>query len=119
MQEKQAAGFFLEILVVVVILGLLSAVALPHVGQMFGKSKAVSLETEFQNIQTAVTEMLCDSETGTLELVGPTGNMSQVRTSDTPPLILADYLLGESEGSDGLACTYGFATDGTVHQIVP
>lgn len=119
MQERQAASFFLEILVVVVILGLLSAVAVPHVGQMLNKSKTVSLETELQNIQTAVTEMLCDSETGTLKPVGPTDNMSEVQTSDTPPLILSDYLLDEGNASNDLVCTYSFTADGTVDQMAP
>jgi len=119
MQEKQVAGIFLEIFVVVVTLGLLSAIALPHVSQMISKSKHVSLETELQNIQTAVTEMLCDSETGTLEPVGPTADMGQVHTCDTPPLVLKDYLLGEADGPDELDCTYIFSADGTVNQVIP
>jgi type II secretory pathway pseudopilin PulG len=119
MQEKQVAGIFLEIFVVVVMLGLLSAVAVPHLGQMMSKSKSVSLETEFQNIQTAVTEMLYDSNIGTLEPVGPTADMSRVHTTDTPPLVLMDYLLGVKDGSVRLGCTYSFSADGTVNQIKP
>jgi type II secretory pathway pseudopilin PulG len=119
MQEKKAAGFFWEMWAVIVILGLLAAVAVPHVGQMLNKSKTAALETELQNVQTAVTEMLSDSEAGHLEPVGPTANMSEVRTGDTPPLILSDYLLGESDGTDELDCDYSFGADGTVTQIEP
>jgi type II secretory pathway pseudopilin PulG len=119
MQEKQVAGVFLEIFVVVVILGLLSAVAVPHVSQMMSKSKFTARETEFQNIQTAVIEMLHDSIIGTLEPVGPTADMSWVHTTDTPPLILTDYLLGVKDGSVRLGCTYSFSADGTVNQIKP
>lgn len=119
MQEKQLAGLFLEIFVIVAILGLLSAVAIPHVGQMMSKSKRISLETELQNMQTAVTEMLHNSITGTLEPVGPTADMGQVHTTDTPPLVLKDYLLGMSDGSVRLGCTYSFSADGTVNQIRP
>ncbi len=119
MPEKQAAGLFLEIFVVVVILGLLSAIAIPHVGQMMSKSKLASSETEFQNIQTAVTEMLHDSVTGTLEPVGPTADMGQVHTADSPPLVLKDYLLGMSDGSVRLGCIYSFTANGTVNQIKP
>jgi type II secretory pathway pseudopilin PulG len=119
MQDKQVAGFFLEIWVVVVILGLLAAITLPNVGKMLGKSRDVSAETELQNVQTAVTEMLCDSEAGTLEPVGPTGNLSEVHTCDIPPLYLSDYLLGDGDGTDELVCTYSFAADGTVDQIEP
>ena len=119
MQDKQVASIFLEIFVVAVILGVLSAVAIPQVGQMMSKSKFVSRETEFQNIQTAVMEMLKDSISGTLEPVGPTADMGQVHTADKPPLVLKDYLLGMKDGSVRLGCTYCFSADGTVNQINP
>jgi type II secretory pathway pseudopilin PulG len=119
MQEKQVAGLLLEIFVVVLMLSLLLAVAIPHVGQMLSKSKTVSRDTELQNIRTAVIEMLCDSDTGTLVPVGPTNDMSQVHTSDIPPLILSDYLLGKSDGVENEVCTYSLTADGTAIQIVP
>ena len=72
MQEKQATGVFLEMLIVVVILGLLAAIAMPHVSQLFGKGKAEAWEAELHNIQTATVAMLFDSGTGTLVPVGPT-----------------------------------------------
>jgi len=119
MQERQAAGLFLEIFVVVVILGILSAIAIPHVGQMINKSKFESREVELHNIQTAVTEMLYDSTTRTLEPAGPTVDMSQVRTGDTPPLVLSDYLLGLDGTSLESKCSYIFKADGTVTQVLP
>ena len=119
MQEKKAAGIFLEIFIVMAILGALFAIAIPRVGQMIHKAEATSQESELQNIQTAVIEMLYDSTTGTLEPVGPTADMSEVRTSDTPPLVLADYLLGLDGGSLNSRCNYTFAADGTVTQILP
>jgi hypothetical protein len=84
---------------------------------MMNESRAVSREIEFYNIQTAVTEMLYDSTAGRLESVGPTTDMSRVRTSDTPPLVLKDYLPGTNDSPVKLVCTYGFAADGTVLQI--
>jgi len=103
----------------VAILGILSAIAIPHVGQMIYKSKVESQETELHNIQTAVTEMLYDSTARTLEPVGPTIDMSQVRTIDTPPLVLSDYLLGLNGTSLELSCRYIFNVDGTVTQVLP
>ncbi len=119
MKEKQVAGIFLEIFVVVLILSLLLAVAIPHVGQMLSKSKAVSRETELQNIRTAVIEMLCDSGAGILEPVGPTNDMSEVHTRDIPPLFLSDYLQGRSGCSGEDPCTYSFTADGTVVPMGP
>lgn len=119
MQEKNVASLFLEIFIVVAILGTLSAIALPRVGQMLNKGKVESQESELHNIQTAVTEMLCDSITGTLVTVGPTADMSRVRTTDTLPLVLADYLWGLDNDSVKLCCTYTFTADGTVMQVLP
>lgn len=119
MQEREGLGFFLETVVVVAILSILSAVAIPNIGQLVGKGKIESYESEFHNIQTAVTEMLFESATGTLEPVGPTADMSQVRTADTPPLVLTDYLIGLDETSARSGCTYTFTADGTVAQTPP
>lgn len=119
MQEKKAAGIFLEIFIVVAILGTLSAIAIPSVGQMMDKAGISAQKSELHNIQTAVIEMLYDSTTGTLEPVGPTADMSEVRTSDTPPLVLADYLLGLDGGTLNSRCNYTFAADGKVTQILP
>jgi type II secretory pathway pseudopilin PulG len=119
MQEKSAAGYFLEILVVVVILGTLAAIAMPDISDMLNRGKEESHDTELHNIQTAVTEMLMESRTGVLVPVGPTSDMSQVLTSDTPPLVLADYLLNLEDEVVGSACNYTFGADGTVRQVSP
>jgi Tfp pilus assembly major pilin PilA len=119
MKDRQVAGLFLEIFLVVTILGALSAIAIPHVSQMINKSRAESREAELHNIQTAVTEMLDASVSKTLEPVGPTRDMYQVRTRDTPPLVLSDYLLRRNENSLKLSCSYLFSANGTVRQMLP
>ena len=119
MQDKQVAGLFLEIFVVVVMLGTLSAIAIPHVSQMIHKSKVEARETEYQDITIAVAEMLLDSNSGTLEPIGPTTDMSTVHTrGDDTPLVLSDYLLGGKETLT-LGCSYAFTADGTVLQMMP
>jgi type II secretory pathway pseudopilin PulG len=119
MQEKQTAGIFLEIFVVLAILGTLSAVAIPRIGQMIGKAGASSREAELHNIQTAVVQMLVDSDTGALEPVGPTADMSEVRTTDTPPLVLRDYLRLADGNLLTSGYSYTFTADGEVKQIPP
>ena len=116
MTEKKATGFIIEVFVVLSVLGILAAIALPNIGQMIDKSRAASSDTEFHNIQIAVVEMLYDSSTRTLVPVGPTADMNDVLTSDTPPLVLTDYLLGRDSGLVTLGCMYSFAVDGTVTQ---
>lgn len=119
MQDKKGTAFFFETFIVVAILGILTAVAIPNIGKMLNKGKMESYGAEFHNVQTAVTEMLSDSFTGILAPVGPTDNMNHVQTADTPPLVLADYLLGLDEGSIKTGCNYTFYADGTVDQILP
>ena len=119
MEEKKGAGFFLEVLVVIALLTSLTAVAIPNIGQLLSKGKIVSYGSELHNIQVAVTEMLSESADGSLMPVGPTADMSQVRTSDSPPLILTNYLTGLESTSIESGCTYTFAADGTITQTQP
>ena len=118
MQQRQAAGLLLTIFVVLGILGILSAIAIPHVNQMIYKTKAEARETEFLKIQTAVIEMLRESACGMLEPIGPTADISQVRTRDAEPLVLSDYLSGIKDNCLASGCQYSFTSDGTVLQVV-
>jgi hypothetical protein len=119
MLEKRLSVIFLEIFAVVAILATLSAVALPNIGKLFNKDKVEACESELHNIQTAVVAMLCESVSGELMPVGPTADMARVRTGDTPPLVLADYLQGLEGDFLRTDCTYNFTADGTVTQILP
>ena len=119
MQERQTARFFLEILVVVVILGTLLAVAIPHINRLFNKDETESYESELHQIQTAVAKMLVESTTKTLVPVGPTSDMGEVHTSDTPPLVLTNYL-PETDGRLFVSeSTYVFSVNGTVTKASP
>lgn len=118
MQDKQTAGIFLEIFAVVAVLGILSTVAIPHVGQMTGKGRAAAREAEYHNIQVAVIAMLCESDTGTLVPIGPTTDMGNVCTSDMPPLVLTDYLSSRQKALKP-GYTYIFNADGEVIPKMP
>jgi type II secretory pathway pseudopilin PulG len=119
MQNRRVVGYFLEAFVVMAILGTLSAIAIPRIGHLVNEGKVESYDSELHNIQTAVIEMLSDSITGVLKPVGPTADMSQVQTTDTPPLVLTDYLNGLSGDSIESGCTYTFTAHGKVTQTHP
>jgi len=75
--RKNQKGFTLvEMLVVVAMLGVLAAVAIPNLGKFIGKGKTEAYATELHDIQTAVTAMLSESATATIDttIVMPTAD---------------------------------------------
>jgi type IV pilus assembly protein PilA len=115
-------GFTLiELLVVVAILGVLAAVAVPHMGRFIGKGKSESYATELHNIQTAVMAMLTVSQSGEIDVDPPLEGISDlvnVKTTDSPALKLSDYLIPLNQAIK-TGCTYDFGADGTVIQHLP
>ncbi len=107
-------------LVVVAILGVLAAVAVPNVGKFIGKGKTESYETELHNVQTGVMAMLADSTTGNLTaVITPTNDMDGIATTDTTPLLLSDYMTGlDSNNFVKTPCLYAVTADGKVTQTI-
>ncbi|HSW57538.1 MAG TPA: type II secretion system protein [Dehalococcoidales bacterium] len=117
---RQAGFSLIELLVVVAILGALAAVAVPNIGKFINKGKTEAYATELHNIQLAVMAMLNESTTGELVPANDISILSQVVTTDVPPLKLSDYLIPlDIDLSSRSKCTYDFTFDGRVTQHLP
>ncbi|MDP2730827.1 MAG: type II secretion system protein, partial [Dehalococcoidales bacterium] len=61
--KRSEKGFTLiELLIVVAILGVLAAVVIPNVGRFIGRGTEEAKDTEFSNMQAAVSAMMVDNE---------------------------------------------------------
>jgi hypothetical protein len=116
-QHKQAAGFLVGIFITLGMLGALATIAIPHAVGMVYESEAREKETELLRIQRAVDEMLSMSSTGTLVSIGPTVDLSLVRTSDAESLSLTDFLPEEVCAYCNSGTSYSFTADGIVLQM--
>jgi len=116
-QHKQSSILLVLLFVVLAILGILAAVAIPHAFDMAYQDTSRERETELLKIRAAVGDMLRESPCGKLVSIGLVMDLSLVRTADTLPLDLSDYLPEDMKNTLTSGCRYSFTSDGIVIQF--
>jgi Tfp pilus assembly protein PilE len=75
MQDKQTLVLFMEIFIIIIVLGVLAALVIPHVIQMINEGKIASQDAESYTFPAPAAEMLYNS-----------GAVAPVNRADSPAL---------------------------------
>ncbi|MBI3953440.1 MAG: type II secretion system protein [Chloroflexi bacterium] len=104
---RSQGGFTLvELLVVVGIMGVLSAVAVPNVGRFVGSGKTQANASEVQSVQTALDTYMADQGVTSVTAQAATNNMST-----STPALSPSYVRTATT-----RCSYAWTTAGVVTQ---
>ena len=119
--RSRELGFTLiELLIVIAILGIMAGIAIPLFSQLYDEGETEAYQTELRSIQTAAASMLTESTSNNIVPISDVSDLDTVVTTDTPALVLSDYLGGlENDGTVKTGCTYSFTADGGVTQNIP
>ncbi len=91
LHHKETGFTLLELLIVVGILGILAAVALASFTGNTGAAQTTAYAIELRDIQTSVSVMLSESQTGQLDAAYSKITDMDLVTADSGVLVLSDY----------------------------
>jgi len=118
--SKQRGFTLVEVLVVVAIVGVLAAVAVPMVSMFIGEGQSEAELTELHNVETAIHALLVQSDDAVLVgLAGPADLVNQDDMDEVGAMVSAAfrpvsyYMVGlDTDGTTRTGCSYTFQSDG-------
>jgi type II secretion system protein G len=117
--RKKSSGFTLiELLIVIAIIGILAAIAIPNLLNALQRGKQKRTMADIRNLATAIESYNVDNNLYPDALACPTGLPTAVKVATTSFTLLKPTYIALPPTTDGWGAFLGYGTDGVKQQYI-